>query len=313
MKKRPETRNPKPETRNKGFSIIELSIVLSILALVATTALTSTAGRIEQRRINVTKERMAVIMDAIEKYAEANNYLPCPSDNTLDYRSTVGRFGTNLTTGQEPDADGDGFCLRGPPAINLALINDSFDVPLVGGATIQHRVVLGGVPVADLGIGPEYAVDGWSRRFSYVVDDQLTWSGVAATPAANDGGWDDEVGEIEIRGISGLTLTNNAAMVLISHGRNGYGAWPAEGGTTQIDNTSGGCNVTTHPDEIENTNLATTTGFNTATPAGGLTGQCDGTTGFPAFDNIFVQKFQVNSTTEVFDDIVEFRTKWQLD
>lgn len=265
MKNRTEHRTLNTEHRNGGFSIIELSIVLTIIAMIVATSLSVGASRIEAARAQSTQERMDFIMKAIQLYVNRFGYVPCPADNSLPV--TDGNFGRG---------GGSGNSATGCTDSNSSFTNTS--VP-------THEIHTGGVPWMHLNISPAITIDGWNRRFTYAVDEQLTWADGDPT----NGGWDDPAtttdGEIRItRSSGGTNITANAAVVLISHGTNGHGAFPGKGGT-RLDK---GC--TTDVDEDENTDLGVGVGC-------------------PAVNDEFVQKFR----TSTYDDMVEYRTKWQLD
>jgi hypothetical protein len=95
---------------------------------------------------------------------------------------------------------------------------------------------------------------------------------------------------IQIKNASGTPTSSNAIYVLLSHGRNGHGAYPHNGGSSRI--TSGA---------IVSTNEVTNALLSTAGVNGVTTG-------------IYIQQplsFS-NSATTYFDDIIHYRTKDQL-
>ena len=83
--------------------------------------------------------------------------------------------------------------------------------------------------------------------------------------------------------------TSEAVMVLISHGRNGHGAYMRQGSSTRMDAGYDDGVSENESAEAENGSLGS-----------GIDGK--------DFDNIFVQK----SATGLFDDIVRYKLKWQL-
>lgn len=246
---------------HSGFSIVELSIVLTIIAFIATSALAVGASRVEAARVNSTNDRMDFIMKAFDLFVKRYGYLPCPADNDLP--TTDADFGNGVGSGNP-----------GPCA--AANYTDTVSSPAT-------NVVIGGLPTQQLNISPSLAVDGWSRRFTYIMDQDLS-----VTSATVPLGWSDPgvVGEIVVKNTAsgGIDLTTEAVMVLISHGTNGFGAWKGKGG-----GQLGTCSSVADLDERENMIFS----------GGG---------GCPEDAN-FVQKFR----TSTFDDIIEYRVKWQFD
>ena len=69
---------------NKGFTLIELTIVIFILGLLLTSFLAPLAARVEQEERNNTQIQLDEIEEVLNGYVLQNAYLPCPdcSDNT---------------------------------------------------------------------------------------------------------------------------------------------------------------------------------------------------------------------------------------
>ena len=64
-----------------GFSLVEMSIVLVIVALLLAGLLPTVSSQIEQARRNETLKYMNEVRDALMGYAIANKHLPCPDSN----------------------------------------------------------------------------------------------------------------------------------------------------------------------------------------------------------------------------------------
>ncbi len=233
--------------RLRGFTIIEMSVVLTVMALIAGGALAVSASRTAAKKNFETREKMEDILDIIDRYVEENGYLPCPADPTLD------RSHDDFGDGEPgPETENDGDCQTTPDN------NTEED----GGT----NVYIGALPTRQLGLSLGMATDAWGRRFTYAVDEDLT----------DSTGFDAEDPQITIYNTSGgAVIADKAAIVLVSHGANGLGAWPGKGGNKM---TASG-----DDDEIENSNT-------------------------DSVDQNFVQK----SLTETFDDIVVYRLKWQF-
>jgi len=193
-------------SRSKGFSLVELAVALAIIALLLAGALIPLSTQIEVRNVADTQRSMESIREAIIGFAQANGRLPCPADGT------IAAGGTNA--GKE-------LC------------------PNTSGV----------VPWATLGV-PE--IDGWGRRFSYWVSPIFT-DAIGTTfnntfPSAQNPPCPSPIptptqssfalcslGSFTVNTRSESThAANNLGSVLpaviISHGKNGFGAYAVGGG-----------------------------------------------------------------------------------
>lgn len=82
----------KPHIKYRGYTLVELSISLTIIAVLFTGGLNLFSKTDEAQRYRITMERQAKIQQAIEAFVHENKYLPCPaSGNTPESSSTFGR------------------------------------------------------------------------------------------------------------------------------------------------------------------------------------------------------------------------------
>ncbi len=204
---------------NKAYTLVELSIVLTILAILAAGGLTIFSKKTEADLIKLTKDRMDAIERAILDYYQVNGYIPCPSDATQDQSSEI--FGLH--------ADG-----TFTPTDTYDTTNDRcyyFDACTSTNSTMMCDA--GIPPVKLLNLPDEYALDGWGRRFTYRV----------STKFGNYADFSDQNsrGDISVVDTQGNELTDinrrapfnfGAAYVLFSSGPNGYYAWQYDSGTS---------------------------------------------------------------------------------
>jgi hypothetical protein len=192
--------------KNSGFTLIQLSIMLTVASLVFVATLPGIQASLKGNAASVKK--MHAILDTLRGYMAANGNLPCPADPTQPLGSaTYGISAANPGTTNN--------CTGGSPAAAYA---DS-----------TNHIAIGMVPVKTLGLSWADAVDGYGRDITYAVDTNATscWSSGSLTGAitVNDNG-----------------TSYNTIAALISHGQDGYGAWLPLSGTSgtasRLDNGS---------------------------------------------------------------------------
>lgn len=217
---------------NSGFSLIEMAVVLFIVVLLLGSLLVPFATQVEQRRIAETQKTLEEIKEALIGYA-------------LSHRST-GAATPNQPYLPCPDADNDGE-------------EDARNA--LGNCPVAE----GNLPWATLGTTP---TDAWGNRFHYRVTDEFSNSftgfGLAAT------------GNLRVcdlaptaaapascpAGVPSHTVATMVPAVILSYGKNGFGARNASGNINQAPASA---------DEIENTAAGVASEIfvmRTLTPAG---------------------------------------------
>ena len=128
---------------NRGFTLIEMAVVLMIVGLLLGGMLVPLSAQMDQRNISDTQKALSEIKEALIGYAIANGRLPCPASST--------------SNGAE-----------------------SFDP---GGSASNgdcSNFWNGFLPAATLGITPVdsqgYAVDAWNNRIHYAVTSANTYA-----------------------------------------------------------------------------------------------------------------------------------------
>ena len=270
-------------TLGRGFTLLELSIVLLITSVLLGATLTIMTNKTDSDNIKETERRMDVIEKAIAAYVATNNIqtiphynnqaIPCP-DSSLSAVTTA-TFGIGVGNASwSGNCDSIGFNGSPGPAENDPLHED-----------------MGGVPTKTLQIPDEYAFDAWGNRILYVMDERchasINWNiEASASPAPPDMPGTPCSGLFTIvntADVGSEIKTTEAIYVLISHGKNGYGAYSYSG--TQIPNP--GSDI----DELQNNRLQS--------------GAC---CTFAPNNGVYVQK----AATTTFDDIVHYKTREQV-
>ena len=219
----PTQSSPSPASRLhnniRGFSLIEIAVVLVIITLLLTIVAVPLVTQLEQRRNEETQKLLDTTRDALYGFAAANGRLPCPA--------------TAISAGRES------FCTNAGGACGAALTT----------AQIHGRCVnaIGFLPAVTLGISPVdaggYAQDAWAdgsvlRGIRYAVSDYQNPANVYAFTAP-DGIKTATMGSTALAlhlyvcstglagapptadcGVTVTTLTDKAPAVLFSLGKN---------------------------------------------------------------------------------------------
>lgn len=256
-----------------GFTLVELSVVLVVIALISGMGLAATMGMLESAKRAATESKLNEIEKALMAFRNRYNRLPCPGGITLTETSSV--YGLEAAT--------PGTCTGGSPA--------AIDISGNGGTPPPNGnppVVQGGIPARTLGLPDEFMFDGWGRRFLYAIDANATVTNAFSIIPVSAERCGVTVKDAAGGYRSGSASGGGSVYTLVSHGSNGHGAYV--NGSTRISSGS------TNTDELDNCNC-------TATGANGTTNAS------------FVQKEPTENSstaTDVFDDIVRFKERWQL-
>ena len=199
--------------RMRGFTLIEISIVLVVIGLLLSGGLLAIAPVLERTKITESNNRLDLIEDALVLYAIQHNCLPCPADG-------------DLVTGSGNDGrsedDAGGFYV-----IDCADEN--------GGASCRADGQDNVIPWTTLGLTEADALDGWGNRFFYAVSPTLAVvNGLDRTPPSTY-----PPGTLTV-GTTGDTdpfdnITTAAAYVVFSFGPDRSDARQGQSGATQAD------------------------------------------------------------------------------
>jgi prepilin-type N-terminal cleavage/methylation domain-containing protein len=174
----------------RGFTLVELVISLAIIGLLLGMLMVPLNAQVDQRRTSDTQRELQLISEALMGFAVANGRLPCPAV---------------------------------PTTANTAVGAGLENKPGTDCAGVASGAAEGVIPWATLGV-PE--TDAWGRRFTYRVTAEFAndppVGGMQSTFTLTDNG--------------NATVTNGAAniatsiaAVMVSHGKNGAGAYLSDG------------------------------------------------------------------------------------
>ncbi len=213
--------------RLQGFSLLELSIVLAIIALVTAMAVNSGIGIVSSSRQIATAQKMAIIDQALMKFRATYDRIPCPADTTQSPTSST--YGTEVT-GTFPAS----LCSGANFTANKSLYSGM-------SSAVGIAVAEGSVPTATLNLPSDLMYDGWGNRIRYAVDASMTVAG--AFTNTQIGALCGAITVYDMNFITGgssasTPRSTGAIYILISHGPNGHGAYTRFGGSTPINNGS---------------------------------------------------------------------------
>lgn len=192
-----------------GFTLIEMSMVLVIVGLVIMIVFPALTAMRQSHQQGATSSNLASLMKATAAFVQANGCLPCPTP-----ASTLGAgFGR----------------VRGDTGSNVC-----------GACAVAEGVA----PFASLGLPASTARDGWGRWITMRVDPALTVNFGVVPPTApclssdpapcvtgqsRKGLCQPNLSAVNRIGVlTPAGATQQAAVVFVSHGANGFGAFYAD-------------------------------------------------------------------------------------
>lgn len=149
----------------RGFSLLELSIVVAIMAVVSVMGLEGAASFLNRSAARATQEKLAALDAAMVQFFRAYGRIPCPSAYAL-----------------------------GPT--NTAYGAEDCTIAVLTGTTIGGGVMAGGIPFRALNLPIETSLDGYGNKLFYFATKNLT---IAGSGAAASFGGSAGVSGIEIR------------------------------------------------------------------------------------------------------------------
>ena len=184
---------------DEGFSLLELSIVLIILGILGSLSLPLLTAQIQRAALVKTRSHQEYLLGAIAAYVEKNKRFPCPA----------------IPQGIGAEYGVSQLHCRGQRAKGI-------------------------VPFKTLGISEVYSQDGFKRLITYVVEPEL--AKVDTTLQNESGGYitllREDGGAVLAPPLVTDRNPNSIALLLISHGESGIGAFIGKGQTGKIQGES---------------------------------------------------------------------------
>lgn len=180
--------------RRRGFSLLELSIVLIIVGLMSGVYLQFKDSAGTGDSLGATKAQLAQIDKAVLAYVAKNDRFPRPASRAAGVEDPLyGREVPLANVGTLVGVDGTG------------------------------KVMFGALPFQELGLDPSFAGDAWGNKFTYAVTKELTETDATYGTKFNIPPPNDIKEAITVDTGSG-TSPEKVAYAVISHGLNGLGA-----------------------------------------------------------------------------------------
>jgi prepilin-type N-terminal cleavage/methylation domain-containing protein len=182
----------------RGFSLLELSISLMIIALVISSGLNLTTANVLRTQAEGTLDKLDDIKTALRVYLREYNRLPCPASITL--APTNALYGRSATD-----------CADATPPAGLTRV----EYPAASGRFVR----IGGVPFYTLGLPARYGIDEYNNRIVYAVMESAITSLTIAT-----------TGNIRVLDNAGTVITSDVVLVLVSPGATHHGGYTGKTG-----------------------------------------------------------------------------------
>ena len=177
-------------TIQKGFTLVELAVVLVIVGILLSSFIGTLATRIEATQKSETIEELREIKQAMFAYAYVNGYLPCPDCAVANGNCAAAQVGDGI-------ADHNG-------------------------AVCREDEETGNVPWVTLGLGRG---DAWGTRYRYAVQNEFSdeTSPFTVDTAVGTAEIREPDFVADATGAVEHTLADNVVAIIFSHGKNGYG------------------------------------------------------------------------------------------
>jgi len=244
-------------TRQLGFSLMELAVVLVIVALLLGGLLVPFGSQRDIEMMRATEKSLVEIRESLIGFAAINGRLPCPAQGTIV--SGIANAGVEATTGSGASltcacaaTSSPGVATIGATACANALSTDSVE---------------GVLPWATLGL---LETDAWRNRYTYHVssffargvDSTQILFGASCTPTTTPTYAAFALctpGAITVNTAAsgGTILASNVPAIVVSHGGSPLGAYTTSG--TKLSSAGAGADEAANVDGtstfVSNTNI----------------------------------------------------------
>ncbi len=254
------------------------------MSIVLALGISSVGKVLQSKGDSLSEEHMDKVRTALERYKAGNGRYPCPAPLNVAISDAIFGREAQITT------SAGNACYRSPSAAydNAQTLGKEGFVRFfdAGAATDAQKwnksVIIGAIPVQELGIDKKYATDKWGNKLVYAVTEKLAADTSGSTPSALDNatpysptppslpvlgatGGADKLGAIIIIDTAGNSVAANADYVVVSSGSDGNGSFNANAtAQSACVTTAGAVGIL----EKENCDFADTTKNNIFTASG---------------------------------------------
>jgi len=203
--------------KNSAYTLLELSIVILIISILITGALTVASNSIITAKNKTSEEKVKQIYKSIGNFLVVNKRLPCPA-SILKIKNVDSDYGIEV-------GGGSSGCVGAG----------------VYQSTTSTNLVYGMVPIRALGLSNDMVEDGFESKIAYIVDKRFTYD-FQDTPnfSSLSFGTSPFVNIINIKEKpldAEQTSSTNAIIALISYGSNRSGAFLASSASQNARST----------------------------------------------------------------------------
>jgi prepilin-type N-terminal cleavage/methylation domain-containing protein len=194
--------------RTGGFTLVEMTMVLVVMGIFMTLGLAAFSAQMNSAAATATRKKQEIIQEALIGYLRDYKRLPCPETTAMGGGQPTGLEGrqSNISAGV-PDP---------------ASLCSSY---------------WGTVPFATLGLSKDIAMDGYDNFYSYFVSNASAttnpdWTLTQNTTTNTPGFFVGIPGKIAVAENGAAAPSDQAkwaVVVLVSHGKNGEGAFASKG------------------------------------------------------------------------------------
>lgn len=191
----------------RGFSLVELAVVLMVLGVLLVPALHGYQLYLQEKRAEETDRALLQARNAIGDFRSIYGRYPCPSRATAVEGDAD--YGRESRTGANCDAVAGG--------VWSTVSNRPADATFT-----DQDIFIGTLPFRQMNLPHEFVHDGYNNKLTYAVTEMLT----------RDNEYSNAAGGITIVGLDDLpllTAPDSGHFVIISHNSNDTGAFSREG------------------------------------------------------------------------------------
>ena len=209
----------------KGFTLIEMSISLIITGIIIGTAFSLYLPYLENKKVDLTEDRLQDVYAALEEYKKDRGFYPCPAP--LNSNRSDANYGF-AEHSSYPGAPATPHCFDTSVAPGDCKADGSYCVrqgnrPDLLPATPDNRVRIGAVPFRELNISERQSYDGYKSRMYYAVTESM---------ARDTSSYSMQNGMINVVDSLGNSISNpqsSTNFIVFSAGKNKVGGFNLNG------------------------------------------------------------------------------------